>query len=504
MNRQSRLKRGVAHALSAVAQDAGGRRSVGAAIARVYDKRTTSELLSLGWPIATAMGGETVMGLVDTKLVGGLGPNALGGVGVTMTFAFLGYMTVFGLMRGVKVCTSHAVGHGNGYLGIRYAQAGVAIGLAAGALFWACTRDLSPLLRWIGIDASLIPYARVFLAAYTFGAPGSSVVSALTHHRQATGDARTPMFVSLAGNAVNALLGWSLIYGHGGLPALGVRGGALATATTEWLEAIVLLSVFVRDVRRSNTYARARAELPLQRALREVAALGVPTGIQFGSEMLAFATFTAVLGTLGAGEVAGHQIALAIIRTSFLPGAAISEAASVLVGQNLGRRSLSGADRVARAALATAVTFMAGCGLVFAIAGGPIARAFTDDNDVARVARTLLAIAAAFQVLDAVAIVLRGALRGAKDVRVPAIIGVAVVWTCVPTAAVALGRLAGWGAAGAWLGFVAETALGAIFFARRWSHGPWRHVYVVPVSETAVERALQVLPADSVLVGIEE
>jgi MATE family multidrug resistance protein len=477
---------------------------LGAALMRTYDKKTTSELLALGWPIATAMGGETVMGLVDTKLVGGLGANALGGVGVAMTIAFLGYMTVFGLMRGVKICASHAVGHGKRHLGVRYAQAGITLGLVAGVLFWACTRDASPLLRWIGVDAALIPYARVFLSAYTFGAPGSSVLSALTHHRQATGDARTPMFVSLAGNVVNALLGWSLIYGHLGLPALGVRGGAMATATTEWLEATVLLSALIRDVRRSNTYAQARVELPLSRAIREVATLGVPTGIQFGSEMLAFATFTAVLGTLGAGEVAGHQIALAIIRTSFLPGAAVSEAASVLVGQRLGRRSLSDADRVARAALATAVTFMAACGIVFAVAGGPIARTFTDDGGVARVAQTLLLIAAAFQVLDAVAIVLRGALRGAKDVRVPAIIGVAVVWTCVPTAAVVLGRWAGWGAAGGWLGFLGETGLGAIFFARRWRHGSWRHAYCRTSSTDNDEGALSVLPADTVLVGIEE
>jgi MATE family multidrug resistance protein len=459
--------------------------------------RTTKRLMALAWPIATAMGGETVMGLVDTKLVGGLGPAALGGVGVAMTIAFLGYMTVFGLMRGVKVCTSHAVGDGRRHLTVRYAQAGIVLGLAAGIFFWVCTRDAAPLLRWIGVDAALVPYARVFLSTYTFGAPGSSVLSALTHHRQATGDARAPMFVSLAGNAVNAALGWCLIYGHAGLPALGVQGGAMATATTEWLEAIALVLLFARDVRRSNAYARARTELPLSSAIREVAALGVPTGVQFGSEMLAFATFTAVLGTLGAQQVAAHQIALAIIRISFLPGAAVSEAASVLVGQALGRRSLSDADRATAAALAVAVAFMAVCGIVFGAAGGSIARAFTDDPAVAKIARTLLNIAAAFQVLDAISIVLRGALRGAKDVRVPAFIGVTVIWTCVPTAAIFLGRLAGWGSAGGWLGFIAETALGAILFAWRWRSGAWRRTY-------RAAGASLVFPREALLVSIEE
>lgn len=78
-------------------------------------------------------------------------------------------------------------------------------------------------------------------------------------------------------------------------------------------------------------------------------------------------------------------------------------------------------------------------------------------------------------------IVLRGALRGARDVRVPALLGVLIVWTCVPTAALLLGRMAGWGAAGGWCGFVVETTLGAICFGARWRRGSWRRAYAEPV-----------------------
>lgn len=200
--------------------------------------------------------------------------------------------------------------------------------------------------------------------------------------------------------------------------------------------------------------------------------------------MLAFVTFTALLGAMGAEQIAAHQIALATIRVSFLPGAAVGEAASVLVGQALGRRSLAEADRATRAALTVAVAFMAFWGLVFALAGGTIARLFTDDPQVGHVARTLLWIAAAFQVLDATNMVLRSALRGAKDVRVPALIGVMVVWTCIPTAALVFGRLAGWGAAGGWLGFMAETTIASALLAQRWRRGAWRLSYPVGRSDS--------------------
>ncbi len=415
------------------------------------------------------------MGLVDTKLVGGLGAAALGGVGVATVLMFLSYALVFGLMRGVKVRTAYAVGRDTPEDGVRYALAGVAMGAAIGALVWIASRDVTWALELLGVDGALVPYGRDFLAAITWGAPATCALSALIQHRQGLGDSRTPMAIGLAGNAFNALLAWSLIYGHFGLPALGVRGAGYGTAATEVLEVAVMLVLLAREAQRAN--ATKRRLLGLRAAAREVAQLGLPAGVQFFAELLAFTAFTAVLGSIGSAEIAAHQIALATIRVSFLPGIAVGEAASVLVGQSLARRRLGHADRIAAAALVVATSFMAACGLVFALAGGLIAHAFTPDEHVANIATRLLLVAAIFQVLDAANIVLRGALRGAKDVRVPAYIGIGVVWTCVPVAAYVLGKLVGWGAFGGWLGFVGETVLATILFGWRWRRGAWRNEF---------------------------
>jgi MATE family multidrug resistance protein len=196
--------------------------------------------------------------------------------------------------------------------------------------------------------------------------------------------------------------------------------------------------------------------------------------------MLAFTMFTGILGSLASAEIASHQIALAVIRTSFLPGVAVGEAASVLVGRALGQRRLDEADRVTYSALALAVAFMAACGGVFGTLGGSIARSFTTDVEVVHIARRLLLVAAVFQVLDAVNIVLRGALRGAKDVRFTAFVGTAVVWTCIPTAGFFLGKVAGLGAVGGWFGFVAETTLASAILWHRWRRAPWRAQYLQP------------------------
>ena len=438
----------------------------------------TRELVALAWPIAAAMLGETALGLVDTKLVGGLGPGALGGVGIATTFMFLGYAVVFGIMRGVKVRTAHAIGEGRALDGYVYARSGMILGFVLGVAILIACRDVSGLLRALGTDPAIVPYASDFLAAVTLGAPQTCALCALIQHRQAIGDSRTPMVIGIAGNAFNAVFAWSLIYGHLGLPAMGVRGGGWATATTETLELAAMAVLLVGAEKRARAAQATRLPvMSLKQATRDVAELGVPTGLQFGVESLAFATFTAVLGGIGGAQIAAHTIALNVIRVSFLPGVAIAEAASVMVGRALGKRSIPEADAAAKSAVLVAIAFMAACGVVFALAGGRIATFFSKDAEVVTVARRLLFMAAAFQVLDAVNLVYRGALRGAKDVRIAAAIGIGTMWLFIPTAAWFLGRQAGLGALGGWIGFLCETTVGGILVWLRWTKGSWRSNY---------------------------
>lgn len=449
------------------------RRVARVSVARASSRAATErEVFHLAWPIAVAMLGETAIGLVDTFLVSGLGAEQLGGVGLATTFMYLGYSVVFGVTRGVKVKVAHAIGEGAPERAPRYLAAGLTISLVIGALVFAFGRDASWLLSRIGTDPAIVPHAKVSLAAVTWGAPFTCAMAALTQYRQGLGDTRWPMVVTIAGNVLHAVLAWSLIYGHLGLPALGVPGAGYATAVTELVEVVALGAVVLRDLR-----VGPESALPLRRALREVCELGVPTGLQFGAEMLAFTTFTAILSSMGPREIAAHQIAIYVLRASFLPGIAVSEAGSVLIGKALGAREVPRADRVHVAATRLAVGFMAACGLLFALTGAKIAGLFTPDPGIVRVARNLLLVAAVFQVLDAASIVLRASLRAAKDVRVVAVVGITVAWTCIPTFAWVLGKHAGLGALGGWLGFVAETGIGACVFYMRWKRGGWRARY---------------------------
>jgi MATE family multidrug resistance protein len=439
-------------------------------VLRAAGKKTLRDLVSLAWPIAAAMLGETAMGLVDTKLVGDLGPEALGGVGFAVVLMYLSYAIVFGLVRGVKVRVAYAVGEGRPGDAVRYAWAGVLVSAAIGAVVFVICRDATPLLTLLKIDPAIVPHARDFLAARTFGAVFACSLAALNQWRQGIGDSRTPMIVGIGGNVINAVLAWSLIHGHFGLPALGSRGAGYATATTETLEVIVLGVMLVR------AWKASPSTLPIRKAVREVISIGGPTGLQFGAETLAFTTFTTVLASFGATAIASHQIALNTIRASFLPGIAIAESASVLIANALAQKRIAQADRITRYALALGVGFMTVCGIVFAIESRDIAGVFTTDEATIALASKLLVIAAIFQAFDAVNIVLRSALRAAKDVRFSMIVGTAIVWLALPGSSVVLGRWLGFGAPGAWCGFILETSLASAILYWRWKRGPWRGV----------------------------
>ncbi len=432
------------------------------------------ELVHLAWPITVAMLGESAIGLVDTKLVGGLGANALAGVGMATVLFYLGFAMASGTLRGVKVRTAYLVGQGRSADAPSYANAGIVIGLVAGLVLFALGRNIVPALHLLGVQEETLPYARDFMAARTIGAGFTCTLAAMNQYRQGLGDTRTPMIVGIGGNIVNALLAWSLIYGHFGLPALGVRGAGYGTAITEALQVSVMLALLLRDRRKAKALAAPRASIGLRQALREVLGLGVPTGLHFGFEMLAFTTFTAVLASLGAAELAAHHIALNTIRASFLPGVAVAEATSILVARSLGAGKLRDAERSTSAALLLGVTFMTLCGVLFALFGRDIASAFSSDVVVVTIAGRLLLVAAVFQTLDAANMILRGALRGAKDVKWVAVVGTSVAWSCIPGSALLFGRLGGLGALGGWLGFILETTIASALLFRRWKRGPWR------------------------------
>jgi MATE family multidrug resistance protein len=246
----------------------------------------------------------------------------------------------------------------------------------------------------------------------------------------------------------------------------GVAGAGWATVIAHSVEAGTLVLV----------QSRVGWNLRATRAahLAAVWRIGMPTGLQFTLEVGAFAMLTGMLAHLGVLQAAGHQIALQVNHFAFLPGFAIAEAASVLAGQAVGAGRLELVRRVARVALWVTTAYTGTCTLILAFAAPLIVSGFTGDPALARVAVHLLWIAAVFQMFDGANVVARGVLRGAGDVRVPAVVGVVTSWAATPPLTLVLGYGLGLGALGGWLGLTAEIVAASAILWWRLERESWR------------------------------
>ena len=181
-----------------------------------------------------------------------------------------------------------------------------------------------------------------------------------------------------------------------------------------------------------------------------------------GLEVAGFTTATLLVGTFGSLVLAGHQIALNFAGMTFTFALGVSSAASVRVGQALGRGDAEGVRTAGRAALVAGLALGAGGAIVMAFGRFAIARAYTPDPETIAYGAAFLAIAAVFQLADMSQAIGFGVLRGLDDTRVPMLFNVVGYW-CVGLPLGALGAFQVFGDPRAiWWGLTAALAVVAV------------------------------------------
>ena len=421
------------------------------------------ELLGLAWPIAVSWLSYSVMTLAGTVFVGHLGAAPLAAVGLGGTVSFALMCFGFGMLRGVKVLVSQAVGAGRAEDHHRILAAGLGWSLALALVTMALGEWVASLLPAITATHASGAAARSYVRIRMLGAPLVLAAVTLREVRYGLGDSRSPMVAAVAANVVNIASDWLLIV----VLHFGVAGAAWSTIVAGFVELGLLLA------------AQRRQGLRLQGAgmedIRAIWRIGSPTGIQFVLESGSFVLLAAMLASLAEVEMAAHQIAIQIIHFSFLPAYAVSEAASVLTGQAVGADRDDLVPVVARQSMWATGLYCGACSIAFALAGSVLVAPFTSETATREVAVRLLLVAAVFQVFDAANIVARGALRGTGDVRAAALIGIGTAWAMTPPLTWLLGLRMGLGALGGWIGLCLEVIVGAVLLWARLRQGAWRH-----------------------------
>lgn len=413
-------------------------------------------LITLALPVVAVEMGMMAMHIVDTLFVGHLSATALAAVSLALAYYFTIVVIGMGTLVGLDALVSQAVGAGDTDAVRRAIQRGL---LLAALLCIPLALILLPtasVLRTLQQPEEIIPIATRVVHISILGLPGALAFVVLRQTLQSMERLRPIIVTVVLANLINAACNWLLITGHLGAPALGVDGSAIASVIGRTSLPLILLWLG-RDILwpllRERDPRLFEIE-PLRRMLR----IGLPVGVQYLLEVGVFSAVALLMGVQATTSLAAHQVAISLASFTFMVPLGIGAAASVLVGQAIGRDDPDAARRAAVAALTAGLAASALTTTLFLTIPELLASAYVTEAGVAVLAATLIPLAGVFQLFDGVQAVAGGALRGAADTRAAMIANILGFWAVGLPIGLTLAFRFGMGPRGLWWGLVAGLA----------------------------------------------
>lgn len=440
-------------------------------------------LTKLAVPIAIAQGGQALMGLVDTLVMGHAGTSALASAGLGNGLFFAVSSFGMGLMMGLDPLLSQAIGARNESRARALLWQGGWLALAAGLVLWLLLLTTPAVLPWAGIVEPELQQTKDYLVWRAPCLPLMLAFMTVRTYLTSTANIRPLVVATLAANVVNLLADLLLVFGGAGLPewtgplrlvpALGVVGAAVDSVLCTALQ----LGIVLWAVRRMPAPATKPTRKPVWADLVQAARIGTPAGLHIAAEVGVFALAGVLAAGLGPASMGAHQIAISFASLTFTVAVGIGNAGSVRVGWAVGARDTPQARLSGFMAFASGAGFMALGGLIFAAFPLPLAKLAGAPDDVIPLVVPLLMVSAVFQVFDGVQGVGAGVLRGAGDTRFTFLANMVGHYVIGLPLTLVLGFKLGMGVVGIWWGLCAgliAVALALLWRFHRVSAGTLR------------------------------
>jgi len=382
----------------------------------------------LAFPVIVGQLGIIMMGVVDNAMVGRIGYYPLAASALANGIFFLIFVLGMGVTYAVSPLVANAVGKGNPEQGGVVLQQGLVVNLAIGILLGVVTYFASGLFELMHQKPKVVEYAIPYLKILSFSIPLMMVFLTYKHFLEGMSIMRPAMIIVLVANIVNVAGNYCLIYGNFGFPRLELNGAGIATLISR-LFMMVLLIFFLNKNKRVKHFRPQLLKYKINRTtVREILALGIPSGMQYFFEVGAFFFTAIMIGWFGAQQLAAHQIALSLASITYMVVVGDSSAAAIRVAQYSGEGNLHETRRAGVSALLLAVGFMSCCGILFYFSNHLLPELYIHNPEVETIAATLILIAAFFQIFDGVQCVGLGILRGISDVKFPTAVTFIAYW----------------------------------------------------------------------------
>jgi len=372
------------------------------------------------------LAGPTIVGnlllslvhLAAIKIVAALGAESVAAVIAADRIYMAVQLIIFSITAGTTALVAYAWGSRNYDEADRVIKISSVLTLGASILLCLIIPWFSSALVAIfGLRGPILEEAAFYLELLIYFNVFFSFLAVISAALRAAGDALTPVWIAAIGNITNVILAYTLVYGIGPFPALGIQGAAVAVGLSYALVTVIFYWMWKRQ--RLLLKTRPQAFVSRER-LRQLVRIAVPAGIEQSIFNVSIIAFMWVVSLYGTEAFTAYGIGVNILSISIVIGMGFSIATATMAGQNLGAGQPDEAERAAWRNLKIAFAIMAVIGLVIGLNARFIGSFFINEAQVLDYLVALTVMVAIVQPMMAIEFALGGALRGAGDTRAPA------------------------------------------------------------------------------------
>lgn len=426
------------------------------------------QLLRIGIPIIIGQLGVIILGFADTMMIGHYGTDELAAASFVNNIFSLVILFGTGFSYGLTPIVGEMFGKGDrqgiGEILKNSIAANFITGTALTAIMLVVFANVERLGQPVELLPLIKPYYLIILSSVIF----VMLFNAFKQFSDGITDTDTPMWILMAGNLLNIIGNYVLIYGKCGFPALGLDGAGISTLVSR----IVMLVAFAFIFFTSGKYAVYRQSL-LNSSIRihhlaTLNRMGMPVALQMGMESGAFSLSAVMVGWLGSVQLAAHQVMTSISTLGYLTFYGMGAAAAIRVSYFKGQNDMHNARRSAYASYHLTLALAAVMSVIFLSTRSFIGELFVNDNtEVVQMVSILMIPLVIYQFGDGTQVNFANSLRGISDVKPMMIIAFIAYFVVTLPVGYFCGFVLGMGITGIWTAFpIGLTLAGLMFWTR--------------------------------------
>ncbi|WP_289054750.1 MATE family efflux transporter [Carboxylicivirga marina] len=422
--------------------------------------------IKLATPVVLAQAGQMLVNVADTVMVGQVGTIPL----AAASFANSIFINVLVLGMGISFALTPLVGKAYGAKNkdecAYWFQQGMYANVIIGVLLSLVAGAIALAMPFMGQEASVVEEAIPYYILLILSILPLQVFNNYKQFAEGLSNTKIAMIITIGGNLLNVALNYVFIYGHFGVPAMGVVGAGIGTLASRIVMAIMFVFVSYR-VRLFKEYRGIHVSQFSASAFKRIWKLGLPIGLQSVIEVFAFSLGSIMMGWINAVSLAAHQIVLSMASLTYMMSSGLASATTIKVSIFRGKKDYPSLKHSAFASLHLVVMFMTSMSFLFVSMRYFLPSLFVDEVEVIKTAAGLMLVAGIFQIFDGIQVVTLGILRGLEDVVMP-VIGAGIAYWLI---SLPIGYLTAFvfeaGPIGIWVGYLSGLASAGVFLLWR-------------------------------------